>query len=93
LTFSILCVKQLHLKKTLKITGTEDYVTILTFPGIFFRKKKKKSVTICPGLGQGRVNFHQRLRGDTAGWADQNWPGKTGYSIPCAARLSSEWES
>jgi len=24
----------------------------------------------CPGFGQDRVNFHQKLGGDTAGWAD-----------------------
>jgi len=51
------------------------------------------SLASCPGFGQDRVNFHQKLRGHTAGLADPNWPNKTGYSIPCAAMLGSVWGS
>jgi len=47
----------------------------------------------CPGFGQNRVNFHQKPGRDTARLADPNWPNKTGYSIPCAVMLSSEWGS
>jgi len=47
----------------------------------------------CPGFGQYRVNFHQKPGGDTARWADPNWPDKIGYSIPYATMLSFQWES
>jgi len=35
---------------------------------------KLVSVSVCPGLGQDRVNFHQKLGGATAALPDQNWP-------------------
>jgi len=45
----------------------------------------------CPGLGQDRVNFHQKPGADTARWADPIWPNRAGYSIPCAVMLGSGW--
>jgi len=48
-----------------------------------------QSLSICPGFGQDRVNFHWNRGRDTAGWADPTWPNRAGYSIPCAAMLGS----
>jgi len=42
-------------------------------------------MTLCPGFGQDRVNFHQTPGRGTAGRADPTWPNRTGYSIPCHA--------
>ena len=46
---------------------------------------------MCPSFSQDRVNFHQKPGGDKAGRADRTWPNRAGYSILCAAMLSSGW--
>ena len=45
---------------------------------------------VCPGFGQDRVNFHQKLGGDTAWWADTNWPNKHSiqHHVPSCSVLS-----
>jgi len=48
-------------------------------------------MSLCPGFGQDRVNFHQNPRRGTAGRADPTWPNRAGYSIPCAVMLGSGW--
>jgi len=47
------------------------------------------NITICPGFGQDRVNFHWNPGRSTAGRADPTWPNRTGYSIPWAFMLGS----
>jgi len=47
------------------------------------------AVSCCPAFGQDNANFHQEPGGDTVGWADPNWPNRTGYSVPCAVMLGS----
>jgi len=46
-------------------------------------------------LGSARTGliFQHMLGGDTARWADPNWPIKTGYLLPCAFMLGSGWGS
>jgi len=46
-------------------------------------------VSLCPGFGKDRVNFHRTPGRGTAGWADPTWPNRAGYSIPCAITLGS----
>jgi len=47
-------------------------------------------VTLCPGFGQDRVNFHWNPGRGTAGRADPTWPNRAWYSTPCAAMLGSD---
>jgi len=44
----------------------------------------------CPRFSQDRAIFHQKPGGDIVGWADPDWPNRTGYSIPCAVILGSD---
>jgi len=48
-------------------------------------------LTACPEFGQDRVNFHQKVGGNTARRADPTWPNRAGYSIPCAFTPDSGW--
>jgi len=42
------------------------------------------SMSLCPGFGQDRVNFHKTPGRGTAGGvgADPTWPNRAWYSIP-----------
>jgi len=63
------------------------FITKLNF---FCKGKSQKSLlSVCPGFGQDRVNFHWNPGRGTAGRADPTWPNRAGYSIPCAVMLGS----
>jgi len=48
-------------------------------------------VGLCPGVGQDRVNFHQKPGRGTARRVDPTWPTRAEYSTPCAVMLGSGW--